>query len=65
MIFNTDLNANRNRNYEVAISNLEKARELLDDRYSKNQISDNEYIKKSNEINAQIENYKRLINKEM
>ena len=62
MIFNTDLNARRNANYESTIKNLEKAKELLDERYAKKQISDSEYIKRSNEINSQIENYRRMIN---
>ena len=61
MIFNTDLNARRNANYESTISNLEKAKDLLDERYAKKQISDSEYIKKSKEINAQIENYRRMM----
>ena len=62
MIFNTDLNAQRNATYESTISNLEKARELLDERYYKKQISDKEYIQKSKEINEQIEKYRRIVN---
>ncbi len=62
MIFKTDLNAMRNANYESTIKNLEKAKELLDERFAKKQISDSEYIRKSKEINAQIENYRKIIN---
>ena len=62
MILKNDFNSMRNANYESTIVNLEKAKELLDERYAKKQISDSEYIRKSKEINAQIENYKKLIN---
>lgn len=62
MIFTTDLNANRNAGYESTIKNLEKAKEILEERYSKKQISDSDYIAKSKEINAQIEKYKKMIN---
>ena len=62
MIFNTDLNAQRNATYESTISNLEKAIELIDERYYKKQISDKEYIQKSKEINEQIEKYRRIVN---
>ena len=62
MIFTTDLNAKRNSNYESTIKNLEKAKEILDERYSKKQISDSEYVSKSKEINAQIEKYRNMIN---
>lgn len=63
MIFKTDLNAMRNSNYESTINNLEKAKELLDERHAKKQISDSDYVRKSKEIVTQIENYKRMINK--
>lgn len=62
MIFTNNLNAQRMSNYESAIANLEKAKELLDERYAKKQISDSDYIKKSKEINTQIENYKKITN---
>ena len=62
MIFNTDLNAQRNNVYENTIKNLEKAKELLDERHSKKQISDNDYFRKSKEIDDQIEKYKSYIN---
>lgn len=64
MIFNTNLNAQRNATYESTIKNLEKAKELLDERYAKKLISDNDYIQKSKEINSQIEKYKSTINKD-
>ncbi len=59
MIFKTDLNAMRTASYESTIKNLEKAKELLDERLAKKQISEEEYIKKTKEINAQIEVYKQ------
>lgn len=62
MIFTTDLNANRNASYESTIRNLEKAKEILDDRYAKKQINDAEYISKSKEIVSQIEKYKKMNN---
>ena len=62
MIFKNDFNTIKNNNYESTINNLEKAKELLDERYAKKQISDSEYIKKSKEIVAQIEKYRNMIN---
>ena len=62
MIFNTDLNVRRNATYESTIKNLEKAKELLDERFAKKQISNDEYIRQSKEINAKIEAYKKSIN---
>ena len=62
MIFTNNLYVQRMSNYESAIANLEKAKELLDERYAKKQISDSDYIKKSKEINTQIENYKKITN---
>ena len=61
MIFNSDINAQRNASYEATIKNLEKAQQLLDERYRNKQISDADYIKKSNEIKAHIDKYKRVI----
>ena len=62
MIFNTDLNSQRNNTYEIAIKNLEKAKELLEERHMKEQISDDEYVKKSKEINDKIEQYRKVMN---
>ena len=64
MIFNTDLNARRNATYESTIKNLEKAQQLLDERYRNKQVSDADYIKKSNEIKSQIDKYKAVIGRE-
>ena len=61
MIFNTDINAKRNANYESSIKNLEKAKELLDKRFYNKEISNDEYIKKSKEIDSQIQKYKKVI----
>ena len=64
MIFQSDLNAQRNASYEGTIKNLEKAQQLLDERYRTKQVSDADYIKKSNEIKAQIDKYKAVIGRE-
>ena len=50
MIFQTDLNAQRNASYESSITNLEKAQRLLDERFKNKQISNDEYIRQSNEL---------------
>lgn len=61
MIWDTNsINNQRSGMYKETIRNLEKAKELLDQRYAMKQISDSEYIKKSKEINAQIEKYKSM-----
>lgn len=60
MLWNNDLNTQKNGMYKEALRNLEKAKELLDMRYAQGQISDSEYVKKSNEINAKIEKYRNL-----
>ena len=62
MIFTTNLNAQRNANYDSTIKNLEKAKEILDEKKKKKLISDSEYIKRSKEINVQIENYRNRMN---
>lgn len=47
--------------YKATIESLEKAKEILNKRYNNKEISDIEYIKKSEEINAQIRKYKQLL----
>ena len=61
MIFNTNLNDQRNGMYKETIKNLEKAKELLDQRFANKQISDSEYAKRIKEIESQIEKYKNMI----
>ncbi len=61
MIFNTNLNDQRNGMYKETIKNLEKAKELLDQRYANKQISDSEYAKRIKEIEAQIAKYRNMI----
>ena len=56
-------NFNNSNNYESTIKNLEKAQGILDQRFSKKQISNEEYIRKSNEIKKDIEKYERLSGK--
>ena len=60
MIFNTDLNAQKNGMYKEAIKNLEKAKSILDERYARKEVSDSEYMKRSKEINQQIEKYRAI-----
>lgn len=61
MIFNNDFNAKRTSTYEASIKNLEKAKELLEKRYFNKEISDDEYIKRAKEIDAQIARCKQEI----
>jgi len=61
MLWNTDLNSQRSGMYKETIKNLEKAKEILEQRLASKQISDSEYVKKSKEIDAQIEKYKSMI----
>ena len=61
MIWDTNsINNQKAGMYKETVRNLEKAKELLDQRFAMKQISDSEYIKKSKEINAQIEKYKSM-----
>ena len=62
MIFNTGFDAQRNNNYQTTINNLEKAKALLEERYAKKKISDQEYIKRSKDISNQIEKYRNIVN---
>lgn len=61
MIFKTDLNAMRTANYEATIKNLEKAKELLDQRFAKKEISNEDYIRKAKDIEKEIAKYKSMI----
>ncbi len=61
MIFNTNLNAQRNATYEATLKNLEKAKDLLNQRFENKQISNDEYIKKSKEIEQQIQNVQKMM----
>ena len=63
MIFNTDINAKRTATYESTITNLEKAKELLNKRFENKEVDNDYYIKKAKEIDAQIEKYKSEIGK--
>ena len=60
MIWNTNLNDYKKGMYNDTIKNLEKAKELLDQRYANKQISDSEYVKRSKEIEAQIQKYQAM-----
>lgn len=64
MIFNNDLNSMRAATYESTIKNLEKAKEILDRRYSNEEISKEEYIKKAKEIENQIAKCKQQIGRD-
>ena len=60
--FNNNISNNFNKiktnNYVSTIKNLEKAQDILDQRLKSKQISNEDYIKKSNEIKNNIEKYK-------
>jgi len=68
MILNTGFNNkfnnnfNFNNNNDSIIKSLEKAQGILDERLSRKQISNEEYIRKSNEIKKDIEKYKNSSN---
>ena len=61
MIWDTDLNSKKNGMYEETIKNLEKAKQILDDRLAKGTVSDSEYAQKMKELDAQIQKYKTMM----
>ncbi len=54
MIFNTNLSEQRNNTYISSIKNLEKAKQILDQKFMKKEISSEYYIEKSKEIDNEI-----------
>jgi len=61
MIWNNDINAKRNGMYEETIKNLEKSKDILNDRLNNKTISNDEYVKKIKDLDAQIQKYKSMI----
>ena len=64
MILRNDFNSQRNATYEATITNLEKAKDILNEKLEKKLISNEEYIKKVKEIEAQIAKYKQVIGRD-
>lgn len=64
MIFNTNLTAQRNRTYESSIKNLEKAKEILEQKFAKKEISNEYYIQKCKEIDNEINKCRMNIGQE-
>lgn len=54
MIFNTNLSVQRNNTYLSSIKNLEKAKEILEQKFMKKEISNEYYIEKCREIDNEI-----------
>ena len=48
--------------YESTVKSLEKAKEILNQRLANKTITDDEYMKKVKELDAQIQKYKTMIN---
>ena len=48
--------------YESTVKSLEKAKEILNQRLANRTITDDEYMKKVKELDAQIQKYKTMIN---
>ena len=61
MIWDTDVNAKKNGMYEETIKNLEKAKQILDDRLAKGTVSDSKYATKMKELDAQIQKYRAMM----
>ena len=61
MIWDTDVNAKKNGMYEETIKNLEKAKEILNQRLANKTVSDSEYTQKVKELDAQIQKYKTMM----
>ena len=61
MIFTTNLESFQKKSYYESLKNLEKAKELLNEKFENKEISNEEYIKQCQSIDSQIETVKRLI----
>ncbi len=62
MIFNNSVgnfNNFKENSYKSSIDSLKKSQAILDERLSKKQISNEEYIKRSKEIKKKIDEYNR------
>ena len=67
MIFNTkpdfNVNPSKNSKYESTVNNLEKAKTILDNRYQKKQVENNNYIKIEHQIQARIDQIKQKMDR--
>jgi uncharacterized membrane protein len=61
MIWDTDVNSKKNGMYEETIKNLERAKQILDERLANKTVSDSEYVQKTKELDAQIQKYKAMM----
>ena len=60
--FGNMFNQKRSGMYEETVKNLEKSKEILNQRLANKTITDAEYMKKIKELNSQIEKYKSMLN---
>lgn len=62
MIWDTNsANTQKNGMYEETIKNLEKAKQILDQRLANKTVTDSEYAQKTKELEAQIQKYKAMM----
>lgn len=59
--FGNNFAQKKNGMYEETIKNLEKSKEILNQRLANKTISDAEYMQKVKELDAQIRKYKQVI----
>ena len=59
--FGNNFAQKKNGMYEETIKNLEKSKEILNQRLANRTISDAEYMQKVKELDAQIKKYKQVI----
>ena len=59
--FGNNFAQKKNGMYEETIKNLEKSKEILNQRLANRTISDAEYMQKVKELDAQIRKYKQVI----
>ena len=66
MIFNTkpDFSVMKQDSTKNAIENLKKAQAILDERYEKKLVSNEEYIRRSNELKEQLDKYSGLLSED-
>ena len=53
-----------NKNYEEELKGLEKAQELLNERFEKKFVSNEVYLKKTEELRKKIDKCKKYLEKE-
>ena len=60
-IFKTDYKEKHRGDIENTVKTLEKTKELLDERYKNKQISSEEYIKRCQKINKELDKYRKQL----